>query len=307
MPAALVQVALFVLPSPRRCVLMPKRKGATPSGAPPPRTCPKCGAALEPQAEGKTTCEYCGASLDVDGPGEVKPTDPLAELYERGRKAFARQDFAAAYESFDRITDEHPNEHEAWLEKGLAGAYRELIEEGRVDADELLLRLEKALELYRGDDREAFERKAADRLGAAGLELYDHAIQRGADNEANVKGLLELLYFWETSGSNKAAAWNGIVRLAEETATPEGGRPFAAVAEKYKKIIRKKADADAKRAAEAKAKAKAKAKGEAPEEKAAAPSRKSGRTALIVVAIVGVIAVLCMTCFLFFYILGSAS
>jgi hypothetical protein len=307
MPAAWVQVALFVLPSPRRCVLMPKRKGATPSGAPPPRTCPKCGAALEPQAEGKTTCAYCGASLDADGPGEVKPTDPLAELYERGRDAFARQDFAAAYENFDRITDEYPDEHEAWLEKGLAGAYRELMEEGRVDADELLLRLEKALEVYRGDDRKAFERKAADRLGAAALELYDHAIQRGADNEANVKGLLELLYFWETSGSDEVAAWNGIVRLAEETATPEGTRPFAHVAEKYKKKLRDKAAADAKAAAEAKAKAKAEAKGEKPEEKAAEPRRKSGRTALIVIAIVGVIAVLCMTCFLFFYILGSAS
>lgn len=290
---------------------MPKRKGATPSGTPPPRTCPKCGAALEPQAEGKTTCVYCGASLDADGPGEVKPTDPLAELYERGREAFARGDFAAAYESFDRITDEHPDEYEAWLEKGLAGAYQELTEKGRVDADELLLRLEKALELYRGDGREAFERKAADRLGAAALELYDHAIQRGADNEANVKGLLELLYFWETSGSDEVAARNGIVRLAEETATPEGTRPLAHVAEKYKKKIRDKAAADVKAAAEAEAKAKAKAKAEAkggaPEEKAAAPRRKSGRTALIVIAIVGVIAVLCMTCFLFFYILGSVS
>lgn len=307
MPAALVQVALFVLPSPRRCVLMAKRKGATPSGTPPPRTCPKCGAALEPQAEGKTTCEYCGASLDVDGPGEVKSTDPLAELYERGREAFARQDFAAAYESFDRITDEHPGEHEAWLEKGLAGAYQELTEKGRVDADELLLRLEKALELYRGDDREAFERKAADRLGAAALELYDHAIQRGADNEANVKGLLELLYFWETSGSDEVAAWNGIVRLAEETATPEGKRPLAHVAEKYRKKLRDKTAADAKAAAEAKAKAKAKAKGAAPGEEVAAPKAKSGRTALIVIGIIVGIAILCVICCVILAIIGSVS
>lgn len=285
---------------------MPKNKDVTPAGQLPPRTCPKCGAALEPQA-GKATCEYCGASLDADGPGEVKPTDPLAELYERGREAFARQDFAAAYECFDRITDEHPDEYEAWLEKGLAGAYRELVEEGRVDADELLLRLEKALEVYRGDDRKAFERKAADRLGAAALELYDRAIQRGADDEANVKGLLELLYFWETSGSDEVAAWNGVVRLAEETATPEGTRPFARVAEKYRKKLREKVEAEANAAAEAKAKAETEAKGEVPEEKAAAPRRKSGRTALIVVAIVGGVAVLCVLCFVALAIIGSVN
>lgn len=284
---------------------MPKRKDTPPPDT--PRTCPHCGAALEPAAKGETTCAYCGASLDVDGPGEVKPTDPLAALYERGRAAFARQDFAAAYETFDRITDDYPKEHEAWLEKGLAGAYRELVEEGRVDADELMLRLEKALELRRGKGRAAFEQKAADRLGAAALELYDHAVQRGADNEANVKGLLELLYFWETSGSDKVAAWNGIVRLAEETATPEGGRPFAAVAEKYKKIIRKKAEADAKRAAKPKAKAEAKAKGEAPAEKAAEPSRKSGRTAAIVIGIIVGVVIICVVCCVILAIIGYLS
>jgi uncharacterized Zn finger protein (UPF0148 family) len=284
---------------------MPKRKDTPPPGT--PRTCPRCGAALEPAAEGKTTCAYCGASLDVDGPAEATPTDPLTELYESGRDAFARGDYAAAYESFDRITDKYPDEHEAWLEKGLAGAYQELTEKGRVDADELLLRLEKALELCRGKGREAFERKAADRLGAAALELYDHAVQRGADNEANVKGLLELLYFWEASGSDEVAAWNGIVRLADETATPEGTRPLAHVAEKYKKKLRAKAAADAKAAAEAKAKAKAKAKGAAPDEKAAAPSRKSGRTALIVVGIVAGVAVLCVICFVIFAVIASVS
>jgi len=273
----------------------------------PPRPCPKCGAALEPQAEGKVTCEYCGASLDADGPGGAKPADPLAELYERGREAFARGDYAAAYETFDRITDEHPDEHEAWLEKGLAGAYQELTEEGRVDADELLLRLEKALELYRGEGREAFERKAADRLGAAALELYDHAVQRGADDEANVKGLLDLLFFWETSGSDEAAAWNGIVRLAEETATPEGTRPLAHVAEKYQKKIREKAEAEARAATEAGAKAAAEAKGEAPEEKAAPSRRKSGRTALTVVGIVAGIAVLCVLCFVILAVIVSVS
>lgn len=284
---------------------MPKRKDAPSPDT--PRTCPQCGAALEPAAEGAATCAYCGASLDVGGSGEIKPTDPLAELYERGREALARGDYAAACESFDRITDEHPDEHEAWLEKGLAGAYRELTEEGRVDADELLLRLEKALEVYRGDDRKAFERKAADRLGAAALDLYDHAVQRGADGEANVKGLLDLLFLWEVSGSDEVAAWNGVVRLAEETATPEGTRPFAGVAEKYRKKLREKAEAEAKAAAEAKARAEAEAKGEAPEEKAAAPGRKSGRTVWIVIGIVAAIAVLCVLCFVVLAIIGSLS
>ncbi len=286
---------------------MPKDKDVTSAGQPTPRTCPKCGGELEPPTEGKFTCQYCGASLDADGAGEGKPADPIAELYERGREAFARLDYAAAYESFDRITDEHADEYEAWLEKGVAGAYKELMEEDRVDADELLLRVEKALEVYRGDDREAFERKAADRLGAAALDLYDHAVQRGADGEANVKGLLDLLFFWETSGSDEVAAWNGVVRLAEETATPEGKRPFAHVAEKYKKKIREKVEAEAKAAAEAKAKAEAEAKGEAPEEKAAAPRRKSGRTAAIVIGIIVGIAILCVICCVTLYIIGSVS
>lgn len=286
---------------------MPKDKDATSAGQPPPRTCPKCGGELEPPTEDKVTCRYCGASFDADGLGEETPADPIAELYERGRAAFARMDYAAAYESFDRITDNYPNEYEARLEKGVAGVYKELMEEGRVDAYELLLRLEKALELYRGDDREAFERRAADRLGAAALDLYDHAVQRGADGEANVKGLLELLFFWETSGSDEVAAWNGIVRLAEETATPEGKRPFARVAEKYRKKLREKVEAEAKAAAEAKAKAAAEAKGEVPEEKAAAPRRKSGRAVWIVIAIVGGIAVLCVLCFVALAIISSVS
>ncbi len=284
---------------------MPKDKDVTSAGQSTPLTCPKCGGELEPPTEDKVTCRYCGASFDADGLGDGTPVDPIAELYERGRAAFARLDYAAAYESFDRITDKHPNEYEAWLEKGVAGAYKELMEEERVDADELLLRLEKALELYRGDEREAFERKAADRLGAVALDLYDHAVQRGADGEANVTGLLDLLFFWETSGSDEVAAWNAVVRLAEETATPEGKRPLAHVAEKYTKKIREKVEAEAKAAAEAKAKAAAEAKGEVPEEKAAAPRRKSGRAVWIVIAIVGGIAVLCVLCFVALAIIGS--
>ncbi|MEE9457448.1 MAG: hypothetical protein V3W11_09900 [bacterium] len=284
---------------------MPKDKDVTSAGQPPPLTCPKCGGELEPPTEDKVTCRYCGATFDADGLGDGTPADPIAELYERGRAAFARLDYAAAYESFDRITDKYPNEYEAWLEKGVAGVYKELMEEERVDADELLLRLEKALELYRGDDREAFERKAADRLGAVALDLYDNAVQRGADGEANVKGLLDLLFFWETSGSDEVAAWNAVVRLADETATPEGKRPLAHVAEKYKKKIREKVEAEAKAAAEAKTKAAAEAKGEVPEEKAAAPRRKSSRAVWIVIAIVGGIAVLCVLCFVALVIIGS--
>jgi uncharacterized Zn finger protein (UPF0148 family) len=275
--------------------------------SPLPATCPKCGGALGAPAEGKVTCAYCGATVDVGASGEAKAVDAKEDLYERGREALARGDFAAAYESFDRITDEYPDEHEAWLEKGLAGAYRELMEEGRVDADELLMRLEKALEVYRGDDRKAFERKAADRLGAAALDLYDHAVQRGADGEANVKGLLELLFFWEVSGSDEVAAWNGIVRLAEETATPEGTRPFAHVAEKYKKKLRDKAEAEAKAEAETKKAAEGPAAAAAVPEAAAAPKGKSGRTAAIVIAIVVVVVILLFTCCAFFYIIGSAS
>jgi hypothetical protein len=286
---------------------MPKSKNAAPSGTPSPRTCPQCGAALEPQAEGEATCAYCGASLDAGGPGDPAPVDALAELYGRGREAFAQQDFAAAYDSFDQITDKHPDEYDAWLEKGVAGAYKELSEKGRVDADEVLLRAEKALEVYRGEGREAFERKVADRLGAAALDLYDRAVQRGAATEANVKGLLELLYFWETSGSDEAAAWNGIVRLAEQTATPEGTRPFAAVAEKYRGKVRAKVEAEARAEAKAKAEPAAEEKAGAPEAKAPAPRRKSGRTAVIVVAIVAGIAVLCVLCFVTFYIIGSVS
>ncbi len=285
---------------------MPKRKGATPAGG--PRTCPQCGAALEKRAEGEVTCEYCGASLEVDGSGEPAPVYSVADLYERGRDAFARRDFAAAYESFDRITDKHPDEYDAWLEKGIAGVYKELLEDGRVDAGEMLLRAEKALEVYRGDGREAFEREVADRLGAAALDLYDHAVQRGAATEANVKGLLELLFFWETSGSDEVAAWNAIAKLAEETATPEGTRPFGAVAKKYNKKIRAKAEAKAKAAAEAKAKAEAaEKKAEPPEEKAAAPRRKSGRMVWIVIGIVAGVAVLCVLCFVVSYILVSLS
>jgi hypothetical protein len=285
---------------------MPKRKGATPAGG--PRTCPQCGAALETRAEGEMTCEYCGASLEVGGSGEPAPVYSAADLYERGRDAFARGDYAAAYGSFDRITDKHPDECDAWLEKGIAGAYKELFDEARVDADEMLLRAEKALEVYRGDSREAFERKVADRLGAAALDLYDHAVQRGAATEANVKGLLELLFFWETSGSDEVAAWNAVVKLAEETTTPEGTRPFTAVAEKYNKKIRAKAEAKAKAAAEAKAKGEAaEKKAEPPEEKAAAPRRKSGRTAWIVIGIVAGVAVLCVLCFVVSYILVSLS
>lgn len=284
---------------------MPKGKNATPPDATPPRTCPQCGAVLEPQAEGEVKCAYCGASLDADGPGDPAPVDSVAELYRRGRDAFARQDFVAAYDSYDRITDKHPDECEAWLEKGVAGGYKELSEKGRVDADETLLRAEKALEVYRGEGREAFERQVADRLGTAALDLYDRAVQRGAATEANVQGLLDLLYFWETSGSDKAAAWNGIVKLAEQTATPEGTRPFAAVAEKYRGKIRAQAEAEAK--AKAKAEAPAEEKAGAPAEKAPAPRRKSGRVAAIIIAVVAGIAVLCVLCFVTFYIIGSVS
>jgi len=272
-----------------------------------PSLCPKCGGALGAPVEGKTTCEYCGATFDADRPGEATPVDAKEELYERGREALARGDYAAAYESFDRITDKYPDEHEAWLEKGVAGAFRELREKGRVGADETLLRVEKALEVYRGEGREEFEREAADRVGEVALELYDEAVQRGAATEANVKGLLDLLFFRETSGSDEAAAWNGIVRLAEQTATPEGTRPFAHVAEKYREKIREKAEAEAKAKAEAKAAAEAPAAATAPEEVPAAPRGKSGRTAAIVIAIVVVIVILIFTCCLFFYILGSVT
>lgn len=275
--------------------------------SPLPATCPKCGGALGAPVEGKVTCVYCGATVDVGAGGEAKAVDAKEDLYERGREALARGDFAAAYESFDRITDEYSDEYEAWLEKGVAGAFRELREKGSVGADEMLLRVEKALEVYRGERREEFEREAADRVGKAALQLYDEAVQRGAATEANVKGLLDLLFFWETSGSDEVAAWNGIVRLAEQTATPEGTRPFTHVAEKYRGIIRAKAEAKAKAEAEAKVAAEAPDLTEVPGEAAAAPRGKSGRVAAIVIAIVVVVVILLFTCCAFFYILGSTS
>jgi hypothetical protein len=254
-------------------------------------------------------CPYCGASFgadDLNGPNAPEPEEPAAELYRRGREAFAQRDYARAYESFDRITDTAPEEYEAWLEKGIAGAFRELAEEGRLDADEALLRVEKALEKYRGDDREGFEKATADRLGAAALDLYEEAIQRGADNEATVQGVLDLLFFWETSGSEEVTAWKAIIRVAEQTATPEGKRPFAAVSSRYKEKIRKKEEAEAKAKAEAEAKAKAEAAGEKVEV-AAAPARKSGRTAAIIIGIVAGIAILCVLCFVALAVIGAVS
>jgi len=282
---------------------------SAPPPAPAPQTCPQCGGELGPAAEGKAACPYCGASFgadDLGGPKAPEPEESPEELYRRGREAFAQQDYARAYESFDRITDAAPEEYEAWLEKGLAGAFRELAEEGRLDADEALLRVQKALEKYRGDNQEKFEKWAADRVGAAALDLYEEAIQRGADNQATVQGILDLLFFWETSGSEETAAWKAIVRVAEQTSTPEGTRPFDAVATRYKEKIRKHEEAEVKAKAEAESKAKAEAAGEEVEV-AAAPSRKSGRTAAIIIGIVAGVAILCVLCFVILAIIGSVS
>ncbi|MGD8719277.1 MAG: hypothetical protein PVH29_10700 [Candidatus Zixiibacteriota bacterium] len=274
-----------------------------------PSLCPKCGAALGPADAGKVTCEYCGATLRPEEVKAEEAADSIDDLYERGRAALARRDYSQAYEYFDRITDRIPTEADAWLDKGIAGAYKGLVEDEVVKADEALLRLEKALEVYAGDDRETFERNAANRMGAAAVALYIEADRRGLVNEVNVRGILDLLIFWEASGSAKTAAWEKIIQIAAEFQTPEGGRPYAAEAEKYAEILKKKKEADARRAREkAEAEAEAAAPAAPAEEKpepVKAPSGKGKKTALIIGIIVVAVVVICILCCVMLAIFGS--
>jgi len=230
--------------------------------------CPKCGGVLGAAEKGAYTCEYCGTSFL---PSEIfggKAVD-LRKFYERALEAVEEGDYGRANEYFERILETDASEYQAWVGKGIAGAYARLSENQVLEAGEVLSCVDMALEHYDGDDREAFERQLADRLGALAVDLFDRATKEGANDERNMRALLDLLAYWEEKGTDELECWIATVAVAEKQAVPPKARrepgvtyltfdyPFREVAEEYAGKIRAKYDSAFTTAFERRAESKA--------------------------------------------------
>jgi hypothetical protein len=230
--------------------------------------CPKCGGVLGAPEKGVYTCEYCGTSFMARELMAGKSVD-LRKFYERALEAVEEDDYGRANEYFERILETDASEYQAWVGKGIAGAYARLSENQVLEAGEVLSCVDMALEHYDGDDREAFEHQLADRLGALAVDLFGRVVNEGANDEKNLRALLDLLAYWEAKGTNELECWIAAVAVAEKQAVPPKARrkpgvtyltfdyPFKNVAEEYAAKIRAKYDSEYTTAFERRAETKA--------------------------------------------------
>lgn len=215
--------------------------------------CPKCGGELGKTSAGRFECRYCGTSFL---PGEVfggKAVD-LQKFYERAFAAVEEGDYGRAYEYFERILETDAAEYQAWVGKGIAGAYARLSGNQLLEAGEVLSCVDMALEYYDGDGAAAFESQLADRVGALAVDLFGRVTKEGVNDEKTLRALLDLLTYWEEKGTNELECWIMTVAVAEKQAVPPKGRrkpgvtyitfnyPFRNVAEEYARKIREKYD-----------------------------------------------------------------
>jgi hypothetical protein len=230
--------------------------------------CPKCGGVLGAPEKGVYTCEYCGTSFMARELMAGKSVD-LRKFYERALEAVEEDDYGRANEYFERILETDASEYQAWVGKGIAGAYARLSENQVLEAGEVLSCVDMALEHYDGDDREAFEHQLADRLGALAVDLFGRVVNEGANDEKNLRALLDLLAYWEEKGTDELECWIAAVAVAEKQAVPPKARrkpgvtyltfdyPFKNVAEEYAAKIRAKYDSEYTTAFERRAETKA--------------------------------------------------
>lgn len=216
--------------------------------------CPKCGGALAAAEKGEYACEYCGTSFMARELAAGKSVD-LREFYERAIAAVEEGDYGRAYEYFDRIIETDADEYQAWVGKGIAGAYARLSESQVLEAGEVLSCVDMALEHYAGETA-AFESQLADRVGALAVDLFARVTKEGANDEKNLRALLDLLAYWEAKGTDELECWLATVAVAEKQAVPPKAKrrpgvtyltfdyPFRAVAEEYAEKIRAKYDAE---------------------------------------------------------------
>ncbi len=219
-----------------------------------PARCPKCGGELGKTPAGRLECRYCGTSFLA---GEVfggKAVD-LQKFYERALAAVEEGDYGRAAEYFERILETDAGEYQAWVGKGVAGAYARLSESQVLEAGEVLSCVDMALERYDGDAA-AFEKQLADRVGALAVDLFDRVTKEGANDEKNLRALLDLLAYWEEKGTNELECWLATVAVAEKQAVPPKSKrrpgvtyltfdyPFGDVAEEYAGKVRAKYDAE---------------------------------------------------------------
>ncbi|UCH77687.1 MAG: TFIIB-type zinc finger domain-containing protein [Candidatus Coatesbacteria bacterium] len=217
--------------------------------------CPKCGGPLDAAETGRLTCAYCGTTLLAREVFGAKSVD-LQKFYERALAAAEAGSYGQAYEYFDRILETDASEYQAWVGKGLAGAYAKLETDQQFEAGEVLSCLDMALEHFDGDDAAAFQRQLADRAGALAVDLFGRVMAANANDRKNLAGLLDLLYYWEAHGTEELQSWIAIVDVAEKEAIPPKARrepgtrymsfdyPFKKVAKEYTKKIRAKYDAE---------------------------------------------------------------
>jgi hypothetical protein len=217
--------------------------------------CPKCGGELGKSSAGRFECRYCGTSFL---PGEVfggKAVD-LQKFYERAFAAVEEGDYGRAYEYFNRILETDATEYQAWVGKGIAGAYARLSGNQLLEAGEVLSCVDMALEYYDGDDKAAFQKTLGDRVGALAVDLLGRVTKEGANDEKTLRALLDLLTYWEGKGTNELECWIATVAVAEKQAVPPKAKrkpgvtyitfnyPFRNVAEEYAGKIRTKYDSE---------------------------------------------------------------
>jgi hypothetical protein len=138
----------------------------------------------------------------------------------------------------------------------MSGAYAGLIENDLFDSAEVLSCVDMALGYYDGENRAAFEKSLADKLGTLAADVFERIKANEVADEANLGACLELLRVWEKKGTDELAAWKAIVAVAESQAVPPKGKrqpgthyltfdyPYRNVAAEYAAKIRAKYDPD---------------------------------------------------------------
>ncbi len=247
---------------------MSKEKGFIPETLLAAARCPKCGGPLGRAKAGEYTCAYCGTSFVARELVAGQSVD-LREFYERALAAVEEGDYGRAYEYFDRILETDAAEYQAWVGKGIAGAYARLSDNQVLEAGEVLSCVDMALARYGADDKAAFETALADRVGALAVDLFDRVTKEGANDEKNLRAVLDLLAYWEEKGTEELESWLATVAVAEKQAVPPKGKrrpgvtyitfdyPLRDVAEKYARKIRAKYDSEFTTAFERRAESRA--------------------------------------------------
>ncbi len=211
-----------------------------------PAKCPQCGGLFGSAEKGRLKCEYCGSEFLIPELLNAAAAN-VKNYYEIAYTAQESGNFKEAYDYFNKILENSPEEYLAWFGKATAAGY--LSSSENIRAPEVIACLDKASQYAPEEERRETEKALGTAAGKIAADVFVWLKQNSLASNDNLSQCLKLFRYWESKVPENFDCWKWIVTLSETgvrwytgTGSYTYSYPFRNVASEYSEKIRVKFD-----------------------------------------------------------------